>query len=204
MPRFACPSCRRMTTSGTPSCAISTAWACRSWCGANRRLTPAPDAVDLDPGVELVPCPAVHPDVSALASISTPDQYSAAGAIEVALLERECLADPQSGTPQQHNQRTVRITAMISSTVGGSAGYCSPLFRGGRPRWLPGMVAGERRGRRRQAADSMNPPLVGRLTMGCYSNRAAATAAGDCPLREGRSWCPRGVGRRSVWVSCSC
>ena len=27
--------------SGTPSCAISTAWACRSWCGAKRRRTPA-------------------------------------------------------------------------------------------------------------------------------------------------------------------
>jgi hypothetical protein len=29
----------------------------------------------------------------------------------------------------------VRMTATISSTVGGSAGYCSPLLRGGRPRW---------------------------------------------------------------------
>src|SRR3954447_21127209 len=30
-----------MTMSGTPSCAISTACACRSWCGAKRRRTPA-------------------------------------------------------------------------------------------------------------------------------------------------------------------
>ena len=37
MPRFACPSCRWITTSGTPSCAISTAWACRSWCLCRRR-----------------------------------------------------------------------------------------------------------------------------------------------------------------------
>ncbi len=36
---------RWMTTSGTPSRAISTAWACRSWCGAKRRRTPALAAV---------------------------------------------------------------------------------------------------------------------------------------------------------------
>ena len=45
MPRLACPSWRWITTSGTPSWAISTACACRSWCGANRRRTPANAAV---------------------------------------------------------------------------------------------------------------------------------------------------------------
>src|SRR5437667_6482839 len=45
MPRLACPSWRWMTTMGTPSCAISTACACRTWCGANRRRTPAIAAV---------------------------------------------------------------------------------------------------------------------------------------------------------------
>src|SRR3954468_22743626 len=40
MPRLVWPSWRWMTISGTPSRAISTAWACRSWCGARRR-TPA-------------------------------------------------------------------------------------------------------------------------------------------------------------------
>src|SRR5919199_2635868 len=41
MPRLVCPSWRWMTISGTPSRAISTACACRSWCGAKRRRTPA-------------------------------------------------------------------------------------------------------------------------------------------------------------------
>jgi len=36
---------RWMTTRGTPSRAISTAWAWRSWCGANRRRTPPLAAV---------------------------------------------------------------------------------------------------------------------------------------------------------------
>ena len=38
------PSWRWMTISGTPSRASSTAWACRSWCGAKRRRTPASTA----------------------------------------------------------------------------------------------------------------------------------------------------------------
>jgi hypothetical protein len=38
-----------------------------------------------------------------------------------------------------------RMTAMISSIVGGSAGYRFPLLRGGRSAWNSGSVAGERR-----------------------------------------------------------
>src|SRR5215218_7311785 len=41
MPRLVWPSWRRMTISGTPSRAISTACAWRSWCGAKHRRTPA-------------------------------------------------------------------------------------------------------------------------------------------------------------------
>jgi hypothetical protein len=40
-PRWACPSWRWMTGSGTLSRAISTAWAWRNWWGAKRRRTPA-------------------------------------------------------------------------------------------------------------------------------------------------------------------
>jgi hypothetical protein len=57
----------------------------------------------LQPGIELVPCPTVDPDLSARAALSTPDTHSTAAG-EVAPFERECFADPQSGTPQQHNQ----------------------------------------------------------------------------------------------------
>src|SRR5215208_2389983 len=41
VPRLAWPSWRWITLSGTPSRASSTAWAWRSWCGANRRRAPA-------------------------------------------------------------------------------------------------------------------------------------------------------------------
>ena len=56
---------------------------------ADRQLT-----ADLEPRVELIPCPAVHPDLSALAALAAPHETSPAGAIEVALLERERFADP--------------------------------------------------------------------------------------------------------------
>src|SRR5438270_8966779 len=72
---------------------------------ADRKL-----AADLEPGVELVPRPSVHPDLSALTALSTSDEYSAAGAIEVALLERKRFADPQPGTPEQHDQRSETMT----------------------------------------------------------------------------------------------
>jgi hypothetical protein len=41
VPRLVCPSCRWIMFSGTPSRASSSACACRSWCGANRRRIPA-------------------------------------------------------------------------------------------------------------------------------------------------------------------
>src|SRR5690242_11233648 len=123
-----------MTTSGTPSWAISTAWACRSWWGANCRLTPAalaawcsclraaaasqrrpavgPSithrtapiwelATDLQPRIELLPRPPVHPDLAALAALPAPDEYGAAGSVQIALLEREGFADSKSGAREQ-------------------------------------------------------------------------------------------------------
>jgi hypothetical protein len=63
--------------------------------------------------------------------------------IEVALAQRERLLDAQpaaQSTTISARRRAPwpssvlwRITAMISSTVGGSAGYSCPLLRGGRP-----------------------------------------------------------------------
>src|SRR3954470_3534276 len=54
-PRLRWPSWRWMTLSGTPSRASSIACACRNWCGAKRRRTPARDArrrnVDSQPGL---------------------------------------------------------------------------------------------------------------------------------------------------------
>jgi hypothetical protein len=101
-------------------------------------------AADLAPRAQLFPCPAVHPDLASLAAFPAPDEHGAAAAVKIALLESERFADPQPRAPQQDDQRAKpgdrrggrrpRMMAMISSTVGGSAGYSSPLLRGGRPR----------------------------------------------------------------------
>ena len=62
--------------------------------------------------------------------------------VEIGLGERQRLADPQPCAPQHRDQpaRSIRgpgpasrITRMISSTVGGSAGKRSPLFGGAHP-----------------------------------------------------------------------
>jgi hypothetical protein len=101
-------------------------------------------ATDLEPCLELLPRPAVHPDLASLAALSSSDQHRAAGAIEVALLESKRLADAQAGPPEQHDQpaESVAVGAVTEDPhhrddlldVGGSAGYCSPVLRGGRPR----------------------------------------------------------------------
>ena len=79
--------------------------------------------------------PAVHPDLSSFAALSASDEDSTAGTIEIALLEGERLADlrpaRQASTINARSRLpsasspTVRMTATISSTVGGSAGYCA-------------------------------------------------------------------------------
>jgi hypothetical protein len=63
--------------------------------------------------------------------------------VEIRLIEGECLADPQPGAPKDTmipRNRTpsrlspaARITATISSTVGGSGGYRTSLFLGESP-----------------------------------------------------------------------
>src|SRR3954464_4227309 len=119
MPRLVCPSWRWITIRGTPSRAISTAWAWRSWCGAKRRRTPASAAVgrscaraaarargrpgehaeqgadrQLDTKVQplllqLLPGPRVHAYLAAAAPLSAADEDCAAAGVEVSLGERE-------------------------------------------------------------------------------------------------------------------
>lgn len=57
-------------------------------------------AADGDPGIALVPCPAVHPDLAPLPAFAAANEDGAAGSVKVALLQRECLADPQPSPPE--------------------------------------------------------------------------------------------------------
>jgi hypothetical protein len=97
----------------------------------------------------------VHASLTALVALATADQQRPASVVDIGLVERERLADPQSASPQHGDQPADtqtwrsrpawRITTMISSGRGGSGGYCIPLFRGARLARWPAMVAGERR-----------------------------------------------------------
>ena len=85
-----------------------------------------------EPRPQLLPAPLVHADLAALAALAVSDQQRTAPGVEVALCERERFVDAQAAAPEHDDQRaqppavTVspvrRMTATISSTVGGSAG----------------------------------------------------------------------------------
>jgi hypothetical protein len=66
--------------------------------GAERKL-----AADLEPWLELLPRPAIHPDLPSLATLPTPDEHGAAIAVKIALLKGERFADSQSCAPEEHD-----------------------------------------------------------------------------------------------------
>jgi hypothetical protein len=48
----------------------------------------------LQPRIELRPRPSVHADLAALAALPAPDEYGAAGSVEITLEERQRFAYP--------------------------------------------------------------------------------------------------------------
>jgi hypothetical protein len=88
-------------------------------------------APELEPWLEVRPCPAVHPDLPPYVGLPVADDERATAWVKVRLIQGECLADPQSGPPKHNDDPAqpqalraiagaARITATISSTVGGS------------------------------------------------------------------------------------
>lgn len=84
------------------------------------------------PGVDLLPRPPVHPDLPTLAALASSDEDRAAFAVQIRLgkASASLIRNParQSTTIKPRNlspsgsSPAARITAMISSTVGGSGG----------------------------------------------------------------------------------
>jgi hypothetical protein len=78
----------------------------RAWPPAGRAAQSAEERADrqgparLEPGIELLPAPAVHPDLAPATTLSRTDQNGAAMAVKLGLSQRQCLADPQPGTPE--------------------------------------------------------------------------------------------------------
>ena len=52
------------------------------------------------PGIELLPRPAVHPDLPPATTLPSTDQDGAALAVKIGLSQRQRLADPKPGTPE--------------------------------------------------------------------------------------------------------
>src|SRR5439155_11534739 len=59
---------------------------------------------DLKPRLELLPGPAVHPDLAALAALAAADEDRAARSVEVGLGESERFTDSETGAPEEHDQ----------------------------------------------------------------------------------------------------
>jgi hypothetical protein len=87
---------------------------------------------ELKPRVELVPGPPVHPNLAPLPALAAAHEHRAPRAVEIGLSKRKRFSDPESGAPEQHDQRpetqSVRLLTgnahdcNVSSIVGGSAG----------------------------------------------------------------------------------
>ena len=109
----------------------------------------------LKPRVELLPRPAVHPDLAALAALPMTDKHHTPVATKVALGQREGFADPKARSPQHndhaaqpHAVRTVsRSTHDRDDLVDARRVWriAQTLVSRRRPRWNSGNVAGERR-----------------------------------------------------------
>jgi hypothetical protein len=87
---------------------------------------------DLEPRFEMLPAPSVHADLAALAALAAAHENRATTRVKIAFRQRKRFADSY---PERHSTTIMprsrsatgpspaaRITRMISSTVGGSAG----------------------------------------------------------------------------------
>jgi hypothetical protein len=169
---------------------------------ADRQLS-----ADLEPWVELVPGPAVHPDLAAPAALPTPDEHRAEAAVRVTLLEGECFADPQAGTPEQHDQRAKAVTV---SAVADRAHDRDDLLNARRigrvplalvAWWTPSVIARHSRGRSAvtsgvQQHGFHESSLVKQVGDAVPFRTERPAAARKLPATGLRCWCPP-IARRS-------
>jgi hypothetical protein len=100
---------------------------------------------ELEPGVRLLPGPAVHPDLSPTTALSRTDQNGAAVAVKIGLSQGKRLADPQPGTPEHddHPTQPYALGRIAGSAHESRALRISRQARNLRdhPRHAPGMPA---------------------------------------------------------------
>jgi hypothetical protein len=95
-----------------------------AWAPACRAAQYAEQAADwqvpaeLEPGIEVQPGPAVHPDLTPLIALAVTDRQGTAPGVEVGFVESERLADSQPGAPE-HDDDPAQPDA-VGSLAGGS------------------------------------------------------------------------------------
>lgn len=112
------------------------------------------------PFLDVLPGPLVDPDLAPLAAFALADEDRSASWFEVGLAQDECFVDPQTGAPQDHDQRADSVAV---KTGAGGPHHGDDLLDPGRvgrvaPSFVardePATVAGER-GRRSTTACSI-------------------------------------------------
>lgn len=68
--------------------------------------------------MELLPRPAVHPDLPRAAAFAVPNEHRSATRIEIGLGQVERLADPHPSAPEKHDQRAQANT--VEPIAGGA------------------------------------------------------------------------------------
>src|SRR5215207_6958374 len=118
------------------------------------------------------PIPRVHADLAATSALAATHEQRPAPVVEMGFGEGQRFLDAQPGPPEDDDQATqaspVRAVAGRAHdgddllNFGRIGGIAETLFRGGRPAWKPGMVAGERRRPARSSSISDIAPPQGR------------------------------------------
>jgi hypothetical protein len=60
----------------------------------------------MEPGLDLLPAPAIHTDLAALPTLAAANQDAAGRSVEIGLRQSEGFADAQAGTPEQDDERS--------------------------------------------------------------------------------------------------
>ena len=123
---------------------------------ANRQLNP-----ELQPGIKLLPSPTVHPNLAALATLAMADEHRSAPGLEVSLGERQSLADPKTGSPEDYGEPS---KAQSRRPLPGLAHHSDDLLH---PRWIGGVAA----------------PLVLRSATGVITGECGWRASTACGIK---------------------
>jgi hypothetical protein len=105
----------------------------------------------LEPAVQVLKPPIVHPDLATLVALPVPDQHRPARRVDIRLAQRQRLGDPQSCAPQHGDHRPDAQAVAVSAGQAHDGddlldpGWVSRIFHSLVARHAAGEIAGQRR-----------------------------------------------------------